>query len=485
MATLEELREVRLKKLALLRERGMDPYPAVAHRDTTLAALTHNFSDFTLDREVYVTGRVMALRPQGALTFFSINDGTGRFQVLIKKDETSADQWELFTQAVDIGDFLEVAGTLFTTTRGEKTLLVKKWQMLAKSLLPLPEKWHGLQDEDERLRKRYLDILFNSTTREILEKKAKFWQFIRNYLIREGFLEVETPTLETTTGGAEAQPFKTHHNDLDLDLYLRISVGELWQKRLLAAGLPRVFEIGRVYRNEGTSPEHAQEFTNLEFYAAYMDYEEGMIFTEKMIGELAVAVFGTSKFSSRGFDFDLENNTAPWLRIDYVETVEKMTGINVLTATEKTMAAALDVLKVKYEGINRERLTDTLWKYCRKQIAGPVWLTGHPKIVSPLAKAADADRTQRAQLILAGAEVTNGFSELNDPVDQRARFKEQQTLIDHGDQEAMMPDWEFVEMLEHAMPPAFGNGFGERLFAILANASVRDAQAFPLVRPKK
>ncbi len=487
MATLEELREVRLKKLALLRQKGMDPYPAVVARDFSLAALVEEFPRIAPERALSIAGRIMALRPQGALTFIVLNDGTGKFQALIKKDEISADQWELFEQAVDIGDFLEITGTLFTTARGEKTITVKRWKMLSKSLLPLPEKWHGLQDEEEKLRKRYLDILFNPATRELLEKKAKFWQFIRAYLIKAGFLEVETPTLELTTGGAEARPFKTHHNDYDIDVFLRISVGELWQKRLLAAGFPRVFEIGRIYRNEGSSPEHLQEFTNIEFYAAYMDYEEGMVFTEKLLREMAEQVFGTTKFSSRGFEFDFANGGKPWPKLDYVEAIEKMAGVNILKATEEEMRAKLDELKVKYDGTNKERLIDTLWKYCRKQIAGPTWLVNHPKIVSPLAKAnlKNLELTQRVQLILAGAEVTNGFSELNDPVDQRARFQEQQKLIDRGDEEAMMPDIEFVEMLEHAMPPAFGNGFGERLFAILAGVPVRDAQTFPLVRPKK
>ena len=487
MATLEELREVRLKKLALLRQKGMDPYPAVVARDFSLAALVEEFPRIAPERALSIAGRIMALRPQGALTFIVLNDGTGKFQALIKKDEISADQWELFEAAVDIGDFLEVTGTLFTTARGEKTLAVKRWKMVSKSLLPLPEKWHGLQDEEEKLRKRYLDILFNPAIRELLEKKAKFWQFIRGYMIKAGFLEVETPTLELTTGGAEARPFKTHHNDYDIDVFLRISVGELWQKRLLAAGFPRVFEIGRIYRNEGSSPEHLQEFTNIEFYAAYMDYEEGMVFTEKLLREMAEQVFGTTKFSSRGFEFDFANGGKPWPKLDYVEAIEKMAGVNILKATEEEMRAKLDELKVKYDGTNKERLIDTLWKYCRKQIAGPTWLVNHPKIVSPLAKAnlKNLELTQRVQLILAGAEVTNGFSELNDPVDQRARFQEQQKLIDRGDEEAMMPDIEFVEMLEHAMPPAFGNGFGERLFAILAGVPVRDAQTFPLVRPKK
>ncbi|MDE2040853.1 MAG: lysine--tRNA ligase, partial [Patescibacteria group bacterium] len=307
-----------------------------------------------------------------------------------------------------------------------------------------------------------------------------------------GFLEVETPTLETTTGGAEATPFKTHHNDYDMDVFLRISVGELWQKRLLAAGFPRTYEIGRLYRNEGTSLEHAQEFTNLEFYASYMSFDEGIRFTEELIKTVAREVFGTLEFGvvgsksqavKPGVMFTLEGK---WPRIDYVETIEKMTGVQVLTSSEKDMEAKLRALKVEFDGKNRERLTDTLWKYCRKQIVGPAWLVGHPKLVSPLSKAdpLNPEKTLRVQLILAGAEMTNGFAELNDPLDQRARFDEQERLIQKGDAEAMMPDDEFVEMLEHGMPPAFGFGTGDRLFAVLAGKPLRETQMFPLMRPK-
>jgi len=319
--------------------------------------------------------------------------------------------------------------------------------------------------------------------KEIFEKKALFWNAIRSFLKRNDFLEVETPTLEVTTGGAEATPFKTHHNDFNIDVYLRISVGELWQKRLLSAGFPRTFEIGRTYRNEGSSPEHLQEFTNMEFYAAYMGFDEGIAFTEDMIRTVAKDVFGTTQFTTRGFTFDL-NGT--WERLDYVQTVEKMTGVNVLTATEKEMTDALIRLQVEYEGQNRERLTDTLWKYCRKQIAGPAWLINHPKLVSPLSKAHPDNPllTKRVQLILAGSEMTNGFAELNAPLDQRERFELQQKLIEAGDTEAMMPEWEFVEMLEYGMPPAFGFGCGERLFSFFLDKPIRETQLFPLMRPK-
>ena len=264
---------------------------------------------------------------------------------------------------------------------------------------------------------------------------------------------------------------------------MRISVGELWQKRLMAAGLPKTFEIGRVYRNEGSSPEHLQEFTNIEFYAAYMDYLEGMQITKELILKIADEVFETRVFTTRGHTFNLDDE---WKELDYADTVKEMTGIDVLTASVKEMEEKLKELNVTYSGDNKERLTDTLWKYCRKQIAGPAFLINHPKLVSPLSKAhpENSEKTERAQLLLAGAELTNSFSELNDPVDQRKRFELQQELLEAGDDEAMMPEWEFVEMLEHGMPPTFGFGMGDRLFAFMVDKPIRETQLFPLMKPK-
>ncbi|MCX6715683.1 MAG: lysine--tRNA ligase [Candidatus Taylorbacteria bacterium] len=484
MASLEELKETRLRKLELLRKAGMEAYPAKVPRDHCLADARKKFAEYEKSGKVVnLAGRVMAIRGQGAILFFVLDDGKATFQAVVKKDVLDAKLFDLLTSAIDIGDVISVTGTCFKTNKGEESILVKSWTMASKSLLPLPEKWHGLVDPDERLRKRYLDFIMDPGLRDLFKKKAVFWDATRRILKTEGFLEVETPTLELTTGGAEARPFMTHHNDYNLDVYLRISVGELWQKRLLAAGFPRVFEIGRLYRNEGSSPEHAQEFTNLEFYCSYMDMDEGILFTEKLIKEVVQETFGTLSFEIQGNKVDL---SPEWPRVDYVETVEKMTGINVLKANEKDMEKKLKELHVDFEGMNRERLTDTLWKYCRKQIIGPAWLVNHPKLVSPLSKInpKNSETTLRAQLLLAGAEMTNGFAELNDPIDQRERFDVQKKLIDAGDKEAMMPDEEFVEMLEHAMPPAFGFAYGDRLFATLAGKPLRETQLFPLMRPK-
>lgn len=485
MSSFDEIRNTRIKKLELLKEKGINPYPARSQREISLQEAIDSFEKLEKDKEEkWVVGRIMSLRGQGAIIFTTLYDGTANFQALFKKDVLGEEKLNLFNEVIDIGDFVEVQGSFFITQRGEKTIEVKNWNILSKSLRPLPEKWHGLQDNEERFRKRYLDILINSEIRKIFEQKAKFWNATRNFLNKEGFLEVETPTIEITTGGAEARPFETHHNDFDMDVYLRISVGELWQKRLLAAGFPRVFEIGRVYRNEGSSPEHLQEFTNMEFYAGYMDYKEGTDFTERMIKEVIEETFGTLIFEIKGNKIDFSKK---WERISYVDTIKKMLDIDVLEADEEAMRKKLDEVQVKYEGENRERLMDSLWKYCRKQIIGPAWLMDVPKLVSPLSKAKIENPllTERVQLILSGAECTNGFSELNDPIDQNERFEVQRKLIEAGDEEAMMPDLEFVEMLEHGMPPAFGFAYGERLFAFLVDKPIRETQLFPLMKPKK
>lgn len=485
MASIEELREARILKLNKLKEAGMDPYSAVSFRTHTIAEVIEGFSILAEGaNQVTLSGRVMTLRGQGALLFFDFTDGTGSFQGLLKKGELDDNMFSLFVDTIDNADFIEVTGTLFLTKTSQKTILVKSWRILTKTLAPLPDKWHGLQDTDERLRKRYLDILTTPELMDLFIKKSKFWDVTRSFMKEKGFLEVETPTLEVTTGGAEANPFKTHHKDFDMDVYLRISIGELWQKRLMAAGFPKTFEIGRAYRNEGSSPEHLQEFTNMEFYWAYADYEDGMKLVEELYKTIAQEVFGTTKFTTHGHTFDLSDE---WKRIEYVGEIKKITGVDVLSASEGEMKTKLDELGVKYEGDNRERLMDTLWKYCRKQISGPAFLIHHPKLVSPLSKVCreNKDLTERFQVMLAGSELGNGFSELNDPIDQKERFELQQKLIDKGDSEAMQPEWEFVEMLEHGMPPTCGFGFGERLFSFMVDKPIRETQLFPLMKPKE
>jgi lysyl-tRNA synthetase class 2 len=483
MASIEELKAARLHKLELLKKAGMPVYPAKVPRTFCLSDAKNNFSQYEESKkEVSLCGRIMAIRGQGAILFFVLDDGKGTFQAVVKKDILNAELFDLIINAVDIGDIISVTGTFFVTQRGEQSILVTSWTMATKSLLPLPEKWHGLVDPDEKLRKRYLDFIMDPESREMFYKKSKFWKVTRNFLEENGFLEVETPTLETTTGGAEATPFKTHHNDFDLDVYLRISVGELWQKRLMCAGFPKTFEIGRVYRNEGSSMEHLQEFTNMEFYWSYADYNDGMNLVVEMYRKIATDVFGTTKFSYRNHEFDLNDE---WKKIDYIEEVKRQAGVDISKASDKEIKEKLQELKISYEGSNRERLVDTLWKYCRKNIAGPAFLINHPKLIAPLAKSvAGADTVQMFQPIIGGSEIGRGYSELNDPIDQAERFAEQKKLLESGDTEAMMVDDEFVEMLEHGMPPTCGYGFGERLFAVLSNKPLRETQMFPLMKPR-
>ena len=486
MSNLDEIRQARLNKLAILKEKGIDPYPAVSNASHTLAQLVAGFAVLESEKTVVTAvGRVMSFRSQGGLIFFDLFDGTGLFQSLLKKD-TAEEAFLLFDQTVDIGDFVEVSGNLFVTKRGQQTIEVSSWNMLSKSLSPLPEKWAGLQDVEEKMRKRYLDILFNDDVREMIVKKAKFWQSIRNFLVKEGFLEVETPVIENTTGGADARPFATHHNALDIDVYLRISAGELWQKKLMVAGFPKVFEIGRIFRNEGMSPEHLQDYTQMEFYWAYADYKKGMELVERMYKHVAMETFGTLEFKIGNFDVNLGNK---WEIFDYTETILKITGVDISTADLKEVEGALKKFDIKYDtkGWNKIRAIDSLWKYCRKQIGGPGFLVGIPTELSPLAKTDTKNPAivQQFQPLIGGSELGKGYSELNDPIDQANRFEAQSKLREAGDEEAQMFDHEFVEALEHGMPPTCGFGLSERVFAFLSNKPARETQIFPLMKPRE
>ncbi|MFN3188726.1 MAG: lysine--tRNA ligase [Candidatus Paceibacteria bacterium] len=483
MSSHQEIMEERRKKRDALSTAGMNPYSATTATTHTIEAVQKDFSSLESSAEtITISGRVMALRLHGALAFADIFDGTSRIQAMFTKEHLSEEPFTLFVDNIDAGDFIEVSGMAFVTKRETGAVLAKDWKILTKSLQAIPTEHFGIKDEDARYRKRYLDILLDEELREMFVKKAKFWEVTRSFMVEHGFLEVETPTLEVTTGGAEARPFKTYHNDYDMPVYMRICIGELWQKRLMAAGYPKTFEIGRAYRNEGSSPEHLQEFTNLEFYWAYADYRKGMTFVRDLYRTIAQEVFGTTKFEMRGHSFDLMDD---WEEIDYAATIKEKTGINIHAASDEEMNIKLVELDVQYEGQNRERLMDTLWKYCRKSIAGPAFLVNHPTLVAPLAKTRPGTQTvEMFQPIIAGSEVGRGYSELNDPDDQRARFEVQKELLDAGDEEAMMADFEFVEMLEYGMPPTCGFGFGDRLFAFLAGKPLRETQMFPLMKPK-
>lgn len=485
MASLEEIRSSRLAKVEALQKLNINPYPPKVPVTLSGSDFKKNFEQILSGQSLEsIAGRIMAIRGQGAILFVVIYDGTENVQAVFKKDEMNEEAFGLFTAVSDIGDFISVTGKAFITQKGEPSLLAKEWVMASKSLRPLPDKFHGLKDEETRLRQRYLDILTNPELKDMFLKKAKFWQVTRRFLEDKGFIAVQTPTLEVTTGGAEAEPFTTHHNDYDLDVYLRISVGELWQKRLMAAGFSKTYEIGRVYRNEGSSPDHLQEFTNMEFYWAYADFKMGMQLVQELYQTLAREVFNKTSFSSRGHSFDLAGD---WDVIDYRTTILNVTGIDILNTTEDVMREHLASKGVNHNAESFERVVDVLWKQCRKTISGPVFVTGYPDFMQPLAKR-DPDNpatVQQFQVLIAGSEIGKGYSELNDPTDQRERFEAQQKLREAGDMEAMMPDYEFLEMLEHGMPPTCGFGFGERLFAFLVDKPVRETQLFPLVKPKQ
>ena len=479
-------RQDRIGKLNELKKLGVDPYPAITSRDYRISEILTDFSALEKKGQlVTIAGRLRSIREHGNLTFAHLDDGSAPIQIAISKKEIGPDNYKTFLKMIDVGDFIEAAGKPFLTHKGEQSLMVSEWKILTKALRPLPDKFHGLQDEEERLRKRYLDIMFNPEIKDLFVKKTIFWQSVREFLVREGFMEVETPVLENTTGGADARPFNTHHNALDLDVYLRISMGELWQKRLMAAGFEKTFEIGRVFRNEGMSAEHLQDYTAMEFYWAYADYQQGMKLVEKLYKYVAEKTFSTLKFKIKNFEIDLAK---PWEVYDYRETIKKFSGIDVLDTDLKKIEKKLNELKVDYDhkGFNITRGIDNLWKYCRKQIAGPGFLLNIPVVMEPLAKRDEKnpEMAQRFQVIIAGSELGKGYSELNDPLDQATRFSEQQKLRDAGDDEAQMFDHEFVEALEYGLPPTCGFGLSERVFAFLADRPMRECQLFPLLRPK-
>jgi len=472
--------QIRLKRLAKIKATGLNPYPAKFDKENLVIDIK-NSADGT---KLKTAGRIMTIRIMGKLVFCHLQDFSGRAQIAIKADEVGAEQFKLFQEIFDMGDFIGCEGEVFTTHKGEKTLLVKKFELLSKAILPLPEKWHGLKDEEERLRKRYLDMIANPEVKELFVKKSKYYQSMREFLQSKGFIEVETPVLENTTGGADARPFITHHNALDMDVYLRISVGELWQKRLMVGGFEKTFEMGRIFRNEGMDAEHLQDYTSMEFYWAYADWNDSMRLTEELVKHVAQETFGSLKFKIKDFEIDLGKK---WQRYDYREEILKRTKIDIEKTDIKEIKKKLQELKVEYEDFNNlERGIDNLWKYCRKNIAGPGFVVYLPKIISPLAKESKEKPgyTERYQLILAGSELCNGFSELNDPLEQEARFKEQQRLRAAGDEEAQMKDDDFVEALKHGMPPTTGLGISERLFAFLTDKPLRECQIFPLMKPK-
>lgn len=480
----EDILKTKLEKLEKIKKAGTEAYPEKTERDFGNGEALKQF-DKLAGKKITLDGRVKSMRPMGNATFAHIEDESGKIQLFLGKKNISGEKYKLFTDAVEAGDFIQAVGKLFTTKAGERTLEVSEWKMLSKNIRPIPTEYFGLKDTEELLRRRYLDLMMNPETREIFRKKNIFWQTIRNFLAKEGFLEVQTPVLENIPGGADAEPFITHHSALDRDFYLRISL-ELALKRLLVGGYEKVFEIGRVFRNEGIDREHLQEYDSMEFYSAYWDLDKGMEFAEKLFKEIVKQVLGHPMSKYENYDIDWSKKFPV---VDYFLEFKKETGLDLEKEISiKEFQAKADELKIKYDPAwGKGRMIDTLYKKTvRPKLMNPCFLVGHPLEVSPLAKKDPKDprKVLRFQIVAGGSELCNAFSELNDPIDQRKRFEEQMKLRAAGDKEAQMLDEDFVEALEYGMPPAFGFGMSERFFAFLMNKSVRETVIFPPMKNK-
>ncbi len=488
MASLEEIRAERLKKLELLKQAGKNPYPILSNPDFNIAEVIRDFAELTESgKELSLAGRVMAIRTQGAITFFNFNDGTGLFQGLLKSGEIDAPTFDLFKDTVDLGDFILVRGTLFVTKRNEPTIQVKDWTMLAKSLRPLPDKWHGLQDVEERFRRRYLDSLMSGEVKKRFILRSQIITAIRKYLDDAGYLEVETPILQPLAGGANAEPFKTHHNALNIDLYLRIAP-ELYLKKMLVGGFPKVYELARNFRNEGIDATHNPEFTMLEFYESFSTAKKQMVFVEELVRTVVKNVIGREEIEFDGVVIDFAEK---FKTISYTELLARYAFINDLTKITRAEA----VLKANQFGVEVdpadvvEKIIDNIYKkICRPKIIQPTFIVDYPVAFSPFAKRKEdnPELIDRFQLLVGGYELVNAFSELNDPLDQRERYLEQDRKKKAGDAEVSSSDEDYLECMEYGMPPAGGVGLGvDRLTMVLTNTkNIKEVIFFPTMRPK-
>lgn len=483
---LQEIRNERLGKLKKLRELGLSPYPAQSKKDVGNGDVVGNFENYE-NKIVTLTGRIMSKREHGKLAFADLADQTGKIQLLLRSSSVASTNPAVGNLGfehlglLDVGDFAQASGVVIKSKTGAISLDVSELKLLTKSLRPLPDMQGGLQNPELTFRRRYLDLILNEGRRAMFERKAKFWATAREFLNTQGFIEVETPVLEHVTGGADAAPFVTHHNALDEDFYLRIST-ELYQKRLIGGGFEKIYTLAPNFRNEGIDDEHLQEYYQLEWYWAYADFRNNMDLTRDLYREIAKAVYGKTEFTRGEHTFDLAND---WVEIDYAGIIQEKLNIDIFKASDNELAQTLLKQGVKLDGgVNRVRLVDNLWKIIRKKIAGPAFLINTPKFISPLAKsyADNPDKTERFQIILAGSELGNGYSELNDPLDQLDRFLEQQNARDAGDAEAQMLDIDFVEMLEYGMPPTSGFGMSERVFWFLENVTAREGTLFPQMK---
>ena len=480
-----EVKEVRLEKLQSLNEKNINAYPAVTSRNTSCADALEQFEE---DKDgVVLAGRIKLLRVHGGSSFITINDGTQSFQLFISKRDVGNEKYKEL-KLLDSGDFIEASGKLFTTKRGQKSLFTNDFTILTKSLLPLPEKWHGLKNVDERLRHRELDLIANEDAKQKFITRSKVISEIRKGLEAEEFVEVETPVLQTIPGGASAKPFVTHHNAYDMDMYLRVAP-ELYLKRLIVGGFDKVYEIGKQFRNEGVSPQHNPEFTSCEFYWAYQDYEGLMEFTEKLLSNIVKNITGDTKITYQGQELDF---TPPFERKQFHELILDATGVNILELKEEEkLRSAIQEKGYKTDNsAGYAKLIDDFYKDAvRPNLMQPMFVTDHPIELEPLAKKHrnNDQLVERFQLLVHGYEILKAYSELNDPIDQRSRFEEQEALRERGDDEAQYIDDDFIKALEHGMPPTAGWGMGiDRFVALLTDApSLREVILFPTMKPKK
>ncbi len=485
-----QLLQVRRDKLATLREQGIDPFGHRFERTHTAAEILQAYGERSKEEleeqepAAVIVGRLMAKRGQGKASFAHLQDVSGRIQIYVRLDEVGEEAYQIFRIA-DIGDWLGISGTVFKTNRGETTVKAEKIAFLSKSLRPLPEKYHGLKDVELRYRQRYLDLIMNPEVKDTFIRRTQILRAIRRYLDDQGYLEVETPTLHNIAGGAAARPFITHHNALDMELYMRIAL-ELHLKRLIVGGLEKVYEMGRVYRNEGISTRHNPEFTMLELYAAYTDYQDIMNLTESLIAHVAQEVLGSTKITYQGQEIDL---TPPWDRKSMVELVREHVGVDFLAVSSDEEAHRL----AKEHGIEvtpamtyGHILNEFFEQKVEEKLIQPTFVYGHPVEISPLARKNDKDPrfTDRFELFIVGREHANAFTELNDPIDQRQRFESQLRERAAGNDEAHPMDEDFIEALEYGMPPTGGLGIGiDRLVMLLTDSpSIRDVLLFPLMR---
>lgn len=488
MATLRDYRDERLRKLEELRALGINPYPAKATRTHTIDTILSEFDQLE-GQQVTIVGRVQHIRKFGKIAFVVVRDQSGSIQLFLGEAKMAALNVETGVIGIaqlpllDSGDFIEASGPVIKTQTGEKSVEVHQLRLLTKSLRPMPTAQEGFTNKEERFRRRYVDMNVNEDVRERFVRRSKFWQATRDFLNSHQFLEINVPILEHTTGGADANPFVTHMDALDQDFYLRIS-HELPLKRLLGGGYEKVYDIGARFRNENYSDEHLPEHIAMEWYWAYADWRDGMQFMTEMYRHVLQETFGTLQFKLNNFEVDLSKEWEEW---DYAETIQKRYGIDVFDCTLEQVKQALAENKLEVEQTeNKARGIDKLWKNIRKDVSGPVWLINTPTFVSPLSKT-NPDRpetVQRFQPVIAGSELGNGFSELNDPLDQLDRFLEQQKMRDAGDDEAMMLDIDYIEMLEYGMPPACGWGYSERVFWIFEGVTAREGVPFPQLRPE-